>query len=162
MIARAFKAFKGINNLLEDDIAEISIKRSQIMFTFVDGTLVQFSDIMKLQTLDSKISVCDITCFNNNIYVAIRDLDENLMLSEIDNKLLKDIYNIIVVLRDNLCTCPALEYILAEGYIKVFVDLPNIQVSDLSRLNDILQQDAFLELGADRPYLLYVNEAVIE
>lgn len=160
MINKAFKGIKKLSEQLHDNkISEMSVKRSQILLSFEDSSLITMTDLNILDTLGT--GVTDITSFNEFLFVGFKELSESKMLSQEMDSCFKDIYSIIVVLRDNLCTCPALEFIISEEYIKIFIDLPNIQLSAVNKLNDIFKQDPFLELSADRPYLLYINEEVV-
>jgi hypothetical protein len=158
MLNAAFNAIKEFNSFLSNKIIEISVKRSQIVLTFEDELMITFSDLLKLNQIDDVLNITDVTCFENRIYVSYKKLSEELMLQDGRHKDFVAIYNIIVFLRENLCTCPALEYVLAEPYIKIFLDLPNVQLSDVNKVSSELKQDPFLELTADRPYLLYINE----
>jgi len=158
LISSAFKAIEELNSDFDNKIIEISVKQSQMTFTFEDETIISDVDVMRIFNLHPAIPRADITCFNNRLYVSIRDLYEKLMRSETMEENLRALYEIIIVLRDNLCQCPALEYAISEEYIKIYLDVPNIQLSNLNKVNDILKQDPFVEFTFDRPYLLYINE----
>lgn len=156
MINQAFKAFDIIDSQLDGDIMEISVKQSQIVLSFYDELIVNMDDIDMLNKLGDKLQVSDITCFQNQLYVAmrgIRDIDsfgkESMFIS---------FYEVIKVLRDIVCACPALEYVISREYLKVYLDLANIKLSDLWRLIDVFKQDPFIEFSGDRPYLLFINE----
>lgn len=153
MIENAFSTIEYINEQLDIDVLEVSVKKSQIVFTFADGLMISMKDLLALHRLDKKYGVTDVTCFQNRLYVAIRDID-----SIESGSVYEYFYEIITVLRDLVCTCPALEYIISKEYIKVFLDVPNIQVSSLWKLVDVFKQDPFVEFSGDRPYLLFINE----
>ena len=158
-IKKAFAAIKHINDLLNNKVIEISIKRSQFELTFEDCAIITIEDLNSLSSVfGESIHFSDVTCFNERLFVSYRGLDDSFMDDKNVTYVFKDIYKIIMILRDELCTCPALECVLSQEYIKVFIDVPNIQLSNIVSVSDILDQDPFFEFGADRPYLLYINE----
>lgn len=153
MIEEAFEALNDINKKLDANILELSVKQSQIVFTFHDELLISMKDLLTLNTLDEDIYVTDVTCFQNRLYVSLRDVD----LAEVYSSF-KPFISVITTLRELVCACPALEYVISTEYIKVFLDVPNIKVSDLNKLIDVFHQDPFVEFAGDRPYLLFINE----
>ena len=159
IIKNAFAAINKLNDRLNNKTIEISIKRSQFELTFEEYAMITVEDLALLSNVfGDSLDFTDITCFNDRLFVSYRGLEDSFMEDKNVSNIFKDIYKLIVVLRDKLCTCPALECILSPEYIKVFIDVPNIQLSNINAVSDILEQDPFLEFGADRPYLLYINE----
>ncbi len=158
MIKEAFQAINAIDHELQADILEISVKQSQMVFSFYDELIVEMSDLKKLDSMEDNIQVTDITCFQNQLYVAIRDIED--INSFNSNAPFFYLYKIIVALREVICTCPALEYVISKEYLKVFIDLPNIKLSELYKLKDSFNQDPFVEFSGDRPYLLFINESM--
>lgn len=159
IIKNAFTAINKLNDRLNNQTIEISIKRSQFELTFEAHAIITVEDLASLSNVfGDSLDFTDITCFNDRLFVSYRGLEDSFMEDKNVSNIFKDIYKLIIVLRDKLCTCPALECILSPEYIKIFIDVPNIQLSNINAVSDILEQDPFLELGADRPYLLYINE----
>lgn len=159
IIKNAFSAINKLNDQLNNKTIEISIKRSQFELTFEEYAIITGEDLALLSIVfGDSLDFTDITCFNDRLFVSYRGLEDSFMEDKNVSNIFKDIYKLIVVLRDKLCTCPALECILSPEYIKIFIDVPNIQLSNINDVSDVLEQDPFLEFGADRPYLLYVNE----
>lgn len=155
MIDEAFQSFYSIDQLLESEVMEISVKRSQLVFTFLDELMITMDDLLVLNKLDDNLTVSDITCFQNRLYIAIRNIDPAKVKGD---SIFYPLMTVITHLRDLVCSCPALEYVISKEYIKVFLDVPNIKVSDLMKTFDVFKQDPFVELTGDRPYLLFINE----
>lgn len=155
MIDEVFQSFYSINQLLESEVVEISVKRSQLVFTFLDELIITMDDLLVLNKLDDNLTVSDVTCFQNRLYIAIRDIDSDKVKND---SVFYPLMIMIKQLRDLVCSCPALEYVVSGEYIKVFLDVPNIKVSDLMKTLDAFKQDPFVELTGDRPYLLFINE----
>ena len=159
MLKKAFHALSELNSQLENNIVEISVKSSQMVLSFDEDYIIRRPDILTIDSLDTILSISYITCFNDKIFVTFEGLDDSIMKASTCSHL-QNIYAIISMLREELCSCPALEFIISEQYLKIFLDIPNVQVSNMFHLNVEFSQDGFLELGADRPYLLYINEVV--
>ena len=158
MIKKAFKSFEHIDDQLDVDLMEISVKQSQMVLTFYDELIVNMSDLEKLNKIGDKLKVTDITCFQDRLYVSMRNIKD--IDSFGGSSYFIPFYQIITVLRDLICSCPALEYIISNEYIKVYIDLPNIRLSELYKIIDVFKQDPFIELSGDRPYLLFFNESL--
>lgn len=163
IINDVFDAINKINKRLSNKIIEISVRQSQFELTFEESTILSVEDIAVLSNMFGEpIDFSDITCFNDRLFVSYRGLEEEFLDDSKVDKGFKDIYRIIFLLKDNICTCPALEYVLSPEYLKVFIDVPNVQLSGLTLVAEtLLKQDPFLETGGDRPYLLFINEGGI-
>ena len=153
MIDEAFQAFDKMDSHVEGEIAEISVKQSQFVISFVDQQYIKADDIEALSNLQN---VSDITCYNNELFVAMRDVEEQWAMK---SEHVQAFYRIILTLRDHVCQCPNLEYVISHDYLKVYLDVPNIQLSALAALIQLFKQDPFVEFGADRPFLLFINES---
>ena len=158
MINQAFKSLEIIDSQLEVDIMEISVKQSQITLVFFDSIIVYMNDLLALDKMGDKLKVTDVTCFQDQLYVSMRGIKGYESFG--DESMFTAFYDVIVTLRDLVCSCPALEYVISKEYLKVYLDVPNIQLSELYKLIDVFKQDPFVELSGDRPYLLFVNEDV--
>lgn len=156
MINQVFKGIQTINSLLDADIMEVSVKASQVVLTFYNEIIISMNDLRILDMIGENLKITDVTCFQNRLYVSFRDMDDLDTLGE--NSEFVCFKDLIVKLRDLLCTCPALEYVASAEYLKIFLDLPNVRVSDLCKLSDTFDQDPFIEFSGDRPYLLFINE----
>lgn len=161
MLKDIFKAFNGLNEGLDNNIAEISVMRSQILFGFEDPQIIYRSDIDKLDSYNKIVNFSDVGCIENNMLLSFRGLSEDLMnaLDSEDN--FKILYSFILFLRETICQCPALEYVASSNYIKIFLDVPNLTLKNLNKVDEFLGQEGYLELGAPRPYLLYVSDEEI-
>ena len=159
IIKDAFTSINKINDRLTNQVIEISIKQSQFELTFEENSIITVEDLVSLSNIfGENIDFSDVTCFNDRLFVSYRNLNEYFVDDKQVDNLFKNIYQLIIILREKLCTCPALECILSPEYIKVFIDMPNVQLSNIVDASKALGQDPFLEFGADRPYLLYINE----
>lgn len=159
MIEKAFESVENLSKKLDNNINEIYVRKTQMLFTFEDETIISYNDLTTLANMDKILGCTDITSFNNMIFVGFRNLNQELMQNEEINENLRNLYDIIGVLYEHVCQCPALEFVVSNQYLKVFLDSPNIHVSNLYALNNIFHQDPFIELGSDRPYLLYIKES---
>lgn len=157
MLKEMFEDFNKINEKLDNKIVELSVKQSRITLSFDDMSLLKIDDIEKINSISRNFSVSEITAFQDVLHIHFSDLSEE-NLSDKDICSLANFYRVILILRDNLCTCPALEYIVSEDYLKIFIDLPNIKVKDVSNLDQLFNAEGFLELNIQRPYVLYVKD----
>ena len=153
--------FDIVDQLLEPmeyGFTEISVKQSQISFCF--NNTISTHDLQVLDSLCESFFVSDITTFQDELYANFNNLSEDFIVPEdIENKnILVFLYKFIIPLKDKLCSCPALQFIVSESYIKVFLDLPNIIIDDLVNVNEIFGANGVLQLNAHRPYVLYVKD----
>ena len=155
-IEKLFKGFNTINQICNTKLIEISVKQRQITFIY-DDSLVFFSDFsdffygINQKTAEESY----VTFYDEKLHITFGGL-------ELDNmekgNVFKPFLETIKEFADNICTCPSLEFVISELYIKCFLDKPNLGVSDLKKYEDILEAEGGLELHPQRPYLLFVNE----
>lgn len=158
MIKEMFKCFETINRKLDNNIAEISLKQTQMSITFEDQTVVSAKDLRQLDdTIEPQFSITNVMTFNECLYVIFSDLQEKL-INKVTVEPYSFLYSFIFDLKDLLCACPALEYVISSNYIKVYLDLPNLHIKDLVEVDKKLQSEGILELSMQRPYLLYVKD----
>lgn len=143
-----------IQEELDGELLEISVKRSEMSFCF--DSQVSYHDVTKLNDLSFSMGVTNITSFENMLFVNYENLSEGLVTMEMEGVLF--LYSLIYKLRDILCTCPALQFVVSDVYIKVFIDLPGIKVEDLVKLDTLFDSKGSLELNNARPYVLYVKD----
>lgn len=158
MIKFLFDRFDKINSNLSNKISEISVKQSRITFDFEDQNILSISDLKKLENLSPFFDVTEITTFQDMLFVVFDGLDEKEYDESIEENPLGLIYSFIKVLAENLCTCPMLEYQIAENYIKIYIDVPNVFIKDLANIEEIMQSNGTIESSGQRTYLLYVKD----
>lgn len=155
MIKKVLSAFEDISNKIETDLIDISVKQSQMLFGF--GNSINFKDLNTINNLKENISVTSIVSFQDLLFLRFENLSEDLVNEDSDN-VLDTIYSFIFLLADTLCSCPVLECSVSESYIKIYLDLPNITPKSLRELDFLLNAEGVLELGGQRPYILYVKD----
>lgn len=156
MIRSLFDSFAQINDTLDNKMEEISVKQSRISIDFEDKSIISISDLTKLNSFSQTFKITDIASFQDSIFVIF-----NLNKDEIcDAK--KDpfcsIYSFILILKEHLCSCPMLEFQISQTYIKIYIDLPNIYVKDLSKVEEIIGSKGTIEFNGQRTYVLYVKD----
>lgn len=157
MIKTMFELFDKINFNLENNIAEISFKQSQMSITFEDQTIVSLDDLMELQCIENQYAITSISTFNECLHVIFSNLDETL-INKVTVEPYSFLYSFIFNLKEILCSCPALEYVISSNYIKIYLDLPNIYARDIINVDKELNSEGILELSSQRPYLLYAKD----
>ena len=157
MIKTMFELFDKINSDLENNIAEISFKQSQMSITFEDQTIVLWDDLMELQCIEDQYAITSISTFNECLHIVFSNLDETL-INKVTVEPYSFLYSFIFNLKETLCSCPALEYVISSNYIKIYLDLPNIHAGDIINVDKELNSEGILELSSQRPYLLYVKD----
>lgn len=157
MIKTMFEVFDKINSNLENNIAEISFKQSQMSITFEDQTIVLWDDLMELQRIEDQYAITSISTFNECLHVVFSNLDETL-INKVTVEPYSFLYSFIFNLKETLCSCPALEYVISSNYIKIYLDLPNIYARDIVNVDKEINSEGILELSSQRPYLLYVKD----
>lgn len=157
MIKTMFEFFDKINSNLENNIAEISFKQSQMSITFEDQTIVLWDDLMELQRIEDQYAITSISTFNECLHVVFSNLDETL-INKVTVEPYSFLYSFIFNLKETLCSCPALEYVISSNYIKIYLDLPNIYARDIVNVDKEINSEGILELSSQRPYLLYVKD----
>lgn len=163
LIKELFSYFDEVNKGLKNPILEISIKQSQMVFCFEDLSTIAIPDLMTLNNNCCIIAATKVTAFQDIIHVHFEDLSDELVLQREKNKELKDIpilklFDFIFRLKDQLCSCPNLEYAISDDYIKIYIDVPNLNVKQLYNIDKLLKSDGILEVNTQRPYILYVKD----
>ena len=149
MKKKIFQSFDHINNLVDSDLLEISVKQSRIQLCF-DGK-VSLADCLKAHEVYKSFNVTDIMAFDGMIFIDIKRDKES------ESKDLNDFCKLILGLKEALCSCPILEFVVSDTYIKVFLDVPHITVKDLTDVDALLSDTGIIQFNAQRPYLLYVR-----
>ena len=158
-----FDLFKTINKSLDNKICEISVKQSRMSFSFDDMGIIKAEDYKKIDNLCRNYSISEVTAFGNMIHIHFSNLSQSLLSNNLIQVKdgcgsLDSFYSLIFELRDRLCTCPALEYVISESYLKIYIDLPNLFVKDIMEVDKLIGLDGILELNNQRPYVLYVKD----
>lgn len=150
--------FNEVSKLTHNALLEISIKKSRINFEFKEAGLVHVHDIMYLLEDDLiKEDYLYLTTLDDKIYLTY-DCSDDVMHNNIPNSsLFKELFELLEEVGEHICQCPALEYIISQDYIKVYIDKPNIDYNDLSDLSKVFGQSFTLELQKQRPYCLFIN-----
>ncbi len=154
MIKKVLMAFEDISDKIEEGLIDIAIKQSQIIFGF--GNTLSFKDLETINNLKKNISITDIVSFQDMLFVRLENLSEDLIDDELNS--LNTLYSFIFLLAKTLCSCPVLECSISRDYIKIYLDLPNITSKNLRDLDLLLNVEGVLELGGQRPYILYVKD----
>lgn len=157
MIKFLFDRFDKLNQVLENKIAEISVKQSRITFDFEDQSILPMSDLKKINESSGAFSVSEVAAFQDRLFVIFDELDEGDYEPEFE-KPLGCIYSFIFTLREKLCTCPMLEFQIAKNYIKIYIDVPNVYVQNLAEIEEIMHAKGTVESNGQRNYLLYVRD----
>lgn len=158
MIKTLFDRFDKINENLDNKISEISIKQSRVTLDFTNQNTITSTDLKKIDNMSPFFKITEITTFQDRIFIVFDKLDEKEFDENIGGNPLGLIYSFIKTLAENLCTCPMLEYQIAENYIKIYIDIPNVFVKDLVNVEEILQSNGTIESNGQRMYLLYVKD----
>ena len=153
-----FNSFKSINEILEGELLEISVRRNQISYIF-GGNSIGLKDVKTLIDVMKKYEI-------SNSYLTIQD-DTYLFLTfedwykeaETDGRYLDNVFKMYIdEISEKICTCPALEFVVSNQYIKCFLDKGGLTVDDLSSYEELMGAKGSLELMPQRPYLLFINE----
>lgn len=157
MLKKLFSAIDLINEHLDNKILEIGVRQSMMVFSFQEENLLKIEDLNKIDNFCDNYSVSELTAFQDKIYVHFSNLSEEI-ISDSDNCTFTIFYKFIQELKNILCTCPALEYVISDSYVKIYIDLPNIYAKDVVSVDKLLDASGILELNNQRPYVLYVKD----
>lgn len=150
-----FTIFNSIQEYIpESNLIEISVKQHQISLCLDNQEVLYFSDVLSL-CHDIMVNPQDtyITTHDRNFYIIIPNINDNLK----DSSKFNDLIHVIEYMAEHICQCPALEYVISSNYIKCFLDKPGIKLSEVIKLEELFGEECTLELGANRPYALFVN-----
>lgn len=159
MMKKLFKIYDKLNDKLqENEIKEISIKQTQIQFTFLTGNILTLRDILSLEATAKYAQATDITIFNEAIILTFRELENVQENIEKTDNIFGTFTKLITDLAEAVCTCPNLEVTISENYIKFYIDKPNMELDALQQVDKLLNSKSQLELTGPRPYLLYIKD----
>lgn len=156
-INKLLEAFNKCNNILKDnDLAEISVVADEISLVFLNTNVLNITESIDLLRNDPLIK--------NGVDVRVTTEDRNMRiclsnyLDKTDMKgtsIFTPFIKAFEKVSDIVCTCPILEYIVSENYVKVYLDKPGLEVQQLVDLENFLSQKCTLELH-NRPYALFI------
>ncbi len=159
MMKKLFKIYDKLNDKLqENEIKEISVKQTQIQFTFLTGNILTLRDILALEATAKYAQATDITLFNEAIILTFRELENVHENIEKTDNIFGVFTKLITDLAEAVCTCPNLEVTISENYIKFYIDKPNMELDALQEVDKLLNSKSQLELTGPRPYLLYIKD----
>lgn len=154
---KMFSHFNDINSDLEySNILEISVKQHQIAI-WLDNPDKLFYLSDSLQLVHDVIvtpQTSYITTLNDNMYVIIEDIPDDF---DNDSSKFNIFMKVIRYLADHVCTCPALEYVISDKYIKCYLDKPGLKLDDIRKIEELFGETCTLELTTNRPYALFIN-----
>ncbi len=153
-----FTMFNSIQEYIpESNLIEISVKQHQITLCLENKHILYFSDVLSL-CHDVMVNPQDtyVTHHDKNFYIIIPNIDDNMK----NSSKFDDFMKVIEYMAEHICQCPALEYVIYSNYIKCFLDKPGIKVADIVKLEELFNSECTLELGANRPYALFVNTTI--
>lgn len=155
-----FTQTKLIDELLGGQLLEISVKQHNITISITEP-LIYLPYAKKLLSLindlDGVLEKSFISIHNDIIYFTFEKLSSEDIKEESPLYLFM---KTIEEFADKICTCPSLEFIISNQYLKCFLDKPGLTVKSLSDYEDVLNAKGKgeLELHPQRPYLLFINE----
>ena len=145
-----FEEFKQINEKLELDLLEISVRKHQISYIFA-GSTIGLQDIETLTCLTQNYNI-------RQSYLVVQE--ENFVIFTFerweDEK--SPFKKYIIEIGEKVCQCPALEFVVSNQYIKCFLDKGGLTVDDLVAYEKIMGVSGTLEMAPPRPYMLFINE----
>ena len=148
--------FNFINNRLHNNVSEIHVKKKELSFTFENQMIVDFDDLFHLNEIEDSLNINYIATLDDILYVVIPVAETKMI--EPKRHPLSFIFSFIYTLKDKLCSCPALEFVVSSDYIKIYLDMPNLDPKNIIELNELLESECVIELSSARPYLLYVKD----
>ena len=149
-----FDDFAKLNTVLKGKLVEISVRQHQIALV-VDKTL-SVGQIRRFLPVIPSTKDAFITFHENYLYFIIEELN----YKDISTKsCIHNFMQVINAMSEEICQCPALEYVVSSQYIKCYLDKTGLTISDLSKYEKILESEnpAELEMHPQRPYLLFIN-----
>ena len=154
MIQKLFKDFINLNEVFDGQLLEISVKQHQIVLLFNES--VYFNDLERILKNSEDYTESYISIYENYLCVIVGGFSDDL------NKQ-NEFYNFLLVIRkmsQEICQCPALEYVVSAQYIKCYLDKTGLGIEDLIKYEEILgaKDKGELEMHPQRPYFLFINE----
>lgn len=152
MKKKVFKDFDEINNLFASDLIEISFKVGQVILMF-NGAYLNNDDLRILTQITQRTNAV-LFSEENVLHYAI-DYNEETNIPEIPSSFME----ILDEIRERVCKCPILEFVVSDKYLKLYLDKKDLSVTDLLEYEDIFhfQGEGTLMLHVQRPYLLFIN-----
>lgn len=144
-----FKIFDKLQDIIGCPISEVSVKQHQIAIG-LNSSVLEFDGILSLIETIPRLSNMYVATNQDELYIIIEDI--------VHNDFLKELHQVITFLADNICKCPSLEYVFSEQYIKFYLDKPGLTLKDLHKVENLFNSRCTLELGIQRPYILFINE----
>lgn len=146
-----FNEFKKISERLELELLEISVRQHQISYIFA-GSTIGLQDIETLTCITQQYNVRQsylLTAQEENFIICTFEKweDENSPFKKY-----------IMKIAENVCQCPALEFVVCGQYVKCFLDKGGLTVDDLVAYEKVMGTSGTLEMTPPRPYMLFINE----
>lgn len=150
--------FNDIAKLTNNTLLEISMKKSRINFEFKESGLIHINDIIDLLEDDLiKEDYFYLTTLDNKIHLTYECANDITNNNIPNTSLFKKLFELLDEIGEHICQCPALEYIISQDYVKVFIDKPTIDSENIMDLAKVFGQSFTLELQKQRPYCLFIN-----
>lgn len=161
-----FDMFESISEFLKDaELVEISLKQSQITLIF-DKDILRLNDLNLLtkyinELVPTGVGEAYFTSLNDIPMIVIPEInvDGPVFRAKSKNNTFMLMMNLITTIAEKICTCPSLEIIFSDTYLKCYLDKPGLTVSNLMEYEKLFNLEGSLELHAQRPYLLFIREA---
>lgn len=152
-----FGLFDKIQELIQNShIVEISVKQHHINIILKESDICSFSDILSISQDDLIVPDSSyVTLGTDYIVLSIENIPDDV--DSIQSNF-KEFVQVIRFLADNICRCPALEFVISAHYLKFYLDKPGLKLEDLQKVETLFDNKCTLELGVQRPYLLFINE----
>ena len=151
-----FKTFLKIADIIpRSHVKEISVKQHQIVLR-LDSKVFCLADALSI-THDIMVdpSSTYVTEFEGEFRLIIDDIPDDIAHLNSD---FKPLVEVIRYMSEHICTCPMLEYVLSDMYIKCYLDKPGLKLEDIKKLEELFKSQCTLELTGQRPYALFVLE----
>lgn len=154
-----FGIYEDIHKLTHGNgLIEVSVKKSRINFEFEDGNLLHSNAIIGL--LEDPLITEDylyMTSLNDDIRITC-DVDETVAHNMVPTQsIFSPYFELLEELGEHICQCPALEFVVSENFLKIFIDKPSISLNDLEKIKEIFDEDFTIEVHKQRPYCLFVK-----
>lgn len=155
MLKELFQCIDTINENIDGKVFEILVRQSNIFISLERKDFVLFNDIQALNNLFSEnYSVTSINNIDNQITICFDNLSEDV----VDDSVLGRLHKVIFNMAEVLCSCPALSYAISDSYVKIYIDIPNLHISNVNNVKKFFNSDGVIEIGSHTPYLLFVKD----
>lgn len=155
---KLFEDFYKLNTILEGRLVEISVRQHQIALV-IDKTF-KLSLIERFMSSIPSLDEAFLTFHDDHLYLIVEEINSKDIVNT--QSLFYNFMKVIGIMSEEICQCPALEYVISSQYIKCYLDKNGLTVSDLEKYEEILESDvpAEIELHPQRPYVLFINMEV--